>query len=129
MLCGLGALPVRMMDARLVVMSLRLKSEAVKEASFEVRHGTKIIYGERGNYNITNQTEKQDLGKRAGSADIKDDIKREMEGEILRAAVWFWCKEGMGDLPVLSFRLYFRLVVLSSMLEATDFSNKSAFLL
>lgn len=94
MLCGVGALPVRMMDAGLAVMSLRLKSEAVKEASFEVRHGTKIIYGERRNYCITNQTEKQDLGKRAGSADIKDHIEREMEGEILRAAMWFWCTGG-----------------------------------
>lgn len=97
MLCGLGALPVRMMDARLVVMSLRLKSEAVREESFEVRHRTKIIYGERRNCYITNQTEKGDLGKRAGSGDIKDHIKREMEGEISRAATWFWCKEGTGE--------------------------------
>lgn len=104
MLCGLGALPVRMMDAWLVVMSLRLKSEAVKEASFEVRHGTEIIYGQRRNYYIINQKAKQDVGKREGSADIKDHIKREVEGEIQRAAVWFGYKEGTGGPPCAQFQ-------------------------
>lgn len=87
-----------------MVMSFRLKSEAVEEESLEVRHGTKIIYGERRNCYITNQTAKQDLGKRAGSADIKDHIKREMEGEILRAAEWFGCKEGTGGPPCPQFQ-------------------------
>jgi len=103
-----------------MVMSLRFKSETVKEASFEMRHGTKIIHEGRKNYYIIKQRSKEGAGKRGGSADINDRIKRVLEGQRLRADMWLGCKEGMRR--TLPFYLYFRLMILSSMLGETAFS-------
>lgn len=87
------------------VMNLRFKHETVKEVSFEMRHGIKIIHGERRNYYIVNQKAKDGVGKREGSTDIKDHIKRELEGEMLRAGMWLGYKEGTGGPPCTQFQI------------------------
>lgn len=105
-------------------MSLRFKHETVKEVSFEMRHGIKIIHGEKRNYYIINQKAKDCVGKREGSMYIKDHIKRELEGERLRAGMWLGARRAQEDLPAFSFKfyLYFRLVMFFSMLGETAFS-------
>lgn len=85
-----------------------------------MRHGIKIIHGGRKNYCVITQKAKEDVGKREGSTDIKDHIKREPEGERLRAGEWLGCTECTRR--TLKFYLYFRLVMLSSMLGETAFS-------
>lgn len=105
------------------VMSLRFKSEAVKEASSEMRHGVKIIHEERRNYYIIDQKAKKHVGKREGSADIKDHEKRAGERDAEgRHVAWVQGGHTRTSLNCFKFYLFFRLAILSSMLGETAFS-------
>lgn len=104
-------------------MSLRFKSEAVKEASSEMRHGIKIIHEERRNYYIINQKAKERVGKREGSADTKGHENR-AGGREAEGGHVAWVQGGHTRTFVNCFKFYlfFRLAILSSMLGETAFS-------
>lgn len=86
---------------------------------------------ERGETVISQIRQKRGiLGKEQEVEILKIILKEKWKERYRGQPHGFGARRAQGNLPVLRFRLYpyFRLVVLSSMLETTDFSNKSVFL-